>query len=81
MTVEKLEKAKDIQSQIVYKKEQLRLIEKSKEYKNNNRLLNVQNTSGFNIVIPKTMEQTIYMIIESEYKMQIENLEKEFKEL
>lgn len=81
MTIEKMNKAKDIQSQIVYKKEQLRLIEKSKEYKNNNRSLSVQNTTGFNIVIPKSIEQTLYLLVEAEYKTQVQNLEKEFEEL
>lgn len=81
MTIEKMNKAKDIQSQIVYKKEQLRLIEKSKEYKSSNRVLGVQNTAGFNIVIPKSIEQTLYLLIEAEYKTQVQNLEKEFEEL
>lgn len=79
MTLETMEKAKEIQGKIVHKKEQLRLIEKSKEYnKSISRIILVNN---IHIVIPKAIEDTIFLLIENEYKKDIENLEKEFKEL
>lgn len=79
MTLEAMEKAKEIQGKIVHKKEQLRLIGKSKEY--NKSIIRSILVNNIYIGIPKSIEDTIFLLVENEYKKDIENLEKEFKDL
>lgn len=79
MTIEQLEKAKEIQSKIVHKKEQLRLIEKSKEY--NRGATRSISVSNYYISIPKSIEDIIFLLVENEYKKDIENLEKKLDDL
>lgn len=79
MTLEAMEKAKEIQGKIVYKKEQLRLIEKSKEY--NKSMIRSIIVNNIYISIPKSIEDTIFLLVENEHKKDIENLEIQFKDL
>ena len=77
MTHEQLEKAKELSILIAVKKEQLEKRLPLQKERNN---ISVYSNSNY-LTIPESIKDTVLLLIENEYKKEIELLEKQFKEL
>ena len=77
MTLEQLERANILTQSIKHKKEQLEKKLPLQQQKND---LNIVSYGDY-LSIPLSIKDTVLLLIENEYKKEIENLEKEFKEL
>ena len=77
MTEEQLERANKLTQSIKHRKEQL---EKRLPQQKSRSELNIIS-SGDYLAIPVSIKDTVLLLIENEYKKEIEKLEKEFKEL
>ena len=78
MTPEKLKRANEIVGSIKYNTEQVKKLNDTKKYSNSEFKISVINHS---YKIPTKILDTVLLLIENEYEKEIENLEKEFKEL
>ena len=78
MTPEKLKRANEIVGSIKYNTEQVKKLNDTKNYSNSEFKISVINHS---YKIPTKILDTVLLLIENEYGKEIENLEKEFKEL
>ena len=78
MTPEKLKRANEIVESIKFNTEQVKKLNDTKNYSNSEFKISVINHS---YKIPTKILDTVLLLIENEYEKEIENLEKEFKEL
>ena len=78
MTPEKLKRANEIVGSIKYNTEQVKKLNDTKKYSNSEFKISVIN---YSYKIPTKILDTVLLLIENEYEKEIENLEKEFKEL
>ena len=78
MTPEKLKRANEIVGSIVFNTEQVKKLNDTKSYSNWDFKISVASHS---YEIPTKILDTVLLLIENEYEKEIENLEKEFKEL
>ena len=78
MTPEKLKRANEIAGSIKYNTEQVKKLNDTKNYSSSEFKISVINHS---YKIPTKILDTVLLLIENEYEKEIENLEKEFKEL
>ena len=78
MTPEKLKRANEIVESIKFNTEQVKKLNDTKNYSNWVFKISV---SSHSYKIPTKILDTVLLLIENEYEKEIENLEKEFKEL
>ena len=78
MTAEKLEKAKKIEELI---KRQRAYVGRSEEIKGRVNSEWELNSNGSRLIIPKNLNEMILLLVESEHKKMLVQLEKEFEEL
>ena len=78
MTPEKLKRANEIVESIKFNTEQVKKLNDTKNYSNWEFKISV---SSHSYKIPTKILDTVLLLIENEYEKEIENLEKEFKEL
>ena len=78
MTPEKLKRANEIVESIKFNTEQVKKLNDTKNYSNSGFKISVISHS---YKIPTKILDTVLLLIENEYEKEIENLEKEFKEL
>ena len=78
MTPEKLKRANEIVESIKFNTEQVKKLNDTKNYSNWGFKISV---SSHSYGIPTKILDTVLLLIENEYEKEIENLEKEFKEL
>ena len=78
MTVEKLEKAKEVEQLVKRQKGYVNRVDTIKKEMNREWEINAM---GSTIAIPKNLNEMILLLVESEHKKVLVQLEKEFEEL